>query len=139
MPGAREPGREAYVAELERRAAALGVAGFVDIGPARADIIDAYRDSDLVLQLSAKPEAFGRTVVEALALGKPVVGWSHGGVGELLGRYFPEGSVERGDQDALLATTLKLLAEARPPIRIHPQTLADMQTQTLNVYESLAA
>jgi len=138
MPGAREPGREAYVAELERRAAALGVAGFVDIGPARADIIDAYRDSDLVLQLSAKPEAFGRTVVEALALGKPVVGWSHGGVGQLLGRYFPEGSVERGDQDALLATTLKLLSETRPPPWIRPQTLAEMQAQTLSVYESLA-
>lgn len=139
MPGAREPGREAYVAELERQAASLGVAAFVDISPARADIIDAYRQSDLVLQLSAKPEAFGRTVVEALALGTPVLGWSHGGVGDLLGRYFPQGRVELGDRNALLATTLELLTEARSPPRIHPQTLADMQAQTLNVYESLAA
>lgn len=138
MPGAREPGREAYVAELECQAVSLGVADFVDISPARADVIDAYRQSDLVLQLSAKPEAFGRTVVEALALGKPVVGWAHGGVGELLDRHFPEGRVGPGDQQALLATTLKLLTEARSPPRIHPQPLADMQAQTLNVYESLA-
>lgn len=138
MPGTREPGREAYVDELKRQAASLGVADFVEISPARADITDAYRQSDLVLQLSAKPEAFGRTVVEALALGKPVVGWSHGGVGELLDRYFPDGRVEPGDQPALLAATLKLLTEARPAVRIHPQTLAAMQAQTLNVYESLA-
>ena len=37
-----------------------------------------------MLQLSRKPEAFGRTVVEALSVGRPVLGWAHGGVGELL-------------------------------------------------------
>ena len=136
--GAREPGREAYIAELEDRAQTLGVSEFVQISPARDDIVAAYRQSDLVLQLSAKPEAFGRTVVEALAIGKPVVGWSHGGVGELLDRYFPEGEVEPGDQRALLATTLQLLAGTRPPPRHFPQTLATMQAQTLKVYESLA-
>lgn len=136
--GAREPGREAYVEELQARALTQGVAEFVQFDVARADVAQAYRQSDLVLQLSIKPEAFGRTVVEALAIGKPVVGWSHGGVGELLGRYFPEGRVELGDQRALLATTLQLLAETRTPIRIDPQTLATMQAKTLSVYESLA-
>ena len=136
--GTREPGREAYIAELDGMAQALGVAEFVRISPPCGDVVEAYRQSDLVLQLSAKPEAFGRTVVEALSVGKPVVGWSHGGVGELLGRYFPEGRVELGDQQALLTTTLQLLADARPPARISPQTLAAMQAQTLKVYESVA-
>jgi len=137
--GTREPGRDAYVAELESMAMRLGVADFIQISPPRANIVEAYRQADLVLQLSAKPEAFGRTVVEALSVGKPVVGWSHGGVGELLDRYFPEGRVALGDQAALLATTLQLLGEARQPARIFPQTLATMQAQTLKVYESVAA
>jgi glycosyltransferase involved in cell wall biosynthesis len=35
----------------------------------------------------------GRTVLEALAVGRPVVGWDHGGVGELLRQLFPQGAV----------------------------------------------
>jgi glycosyltransferase involved in cell wall biosynthesis len=136
--GAREAGREAYVAELESLARKLDVYGFVEISVARADVVAAYRKCDLVLQLSAKPEAFGRTVIEALSAGKPVVGWAHGGVGELLGRYFPEGGVQLGDQPALLATTLRLLTESPAPARRQIQTLADAQAQTLKVYESIA-
>ena len=33
---------------------------------------------DLVFSLSTQPETFGRTVLEALRLGKPVLGWSVG-------------------------------------------------------------
>ena len=54
------------------------------ITPPTAAIAEAYAASDLVLQVSRKPEAFGRTVIEALSVGRPVLGWDHGGVGELL-------------------------------------------------------
>jgi glycosyltransferase involved in cell wall biosynthesis len=136
--GTREPGREAYVAELEALARALGVSAQLQIDPPREAIALAYRHSDLVRQLSEQPEAFGRTVLEALAVGRPVVGWDHGGVGDLLARYFPEGRVPPGDQPRLLATTLRVLADGRQPARIWPQTLATMQAQTLELYESLA-
>lgn len=136
--GSVEPGREKYVVELQALARALGVAEFVEISPASGRVSEAYRQSDLVLQLSSRPEAFGRTVVEALSLGRPVVGWDHGGVGELLGRHFPQGRVPTGDQEALVATTLRVLADPRRPSPIHPQSLAEAQAKTLNVYESLA-
>jgi glycosyltransferase involved in cell wall biosynthesis len=67
----------------------------------------------LVLQLSAKPESFGRTVVEALSSGAPVVGWDHGGVGELLARYFPRARAA-GRRGALLGATLRALDGPRP-------------------------
>jgi glycosyltransferase involved in cell wall biosynthesis len=137
LPGAREAGREAYLQELQARASALGVAAQLRIDPPVDDMAMAYREADLVLQLSAKPESFGRTVVEALSSGRPVVGWDHGGVGELLARYFPAGRVPKGDAQALLATTLRALAEPLPPPVIHPQTLQGMQAQTLEVYDSL--
>src|SRR5690606_39071235 len=62
MPGARDATRNAYVAELEARAASLGVDGQLVITPPTDAIARAYAASDLVLQLSHKPEAFGRTV-----------------------------------------------------------------------------
>ena len=136
--GAYEPGREAYMRELDSIARGLGVAAFFQALPPTHDVVNAYRQCDLVLQLSSRPEAFGRTVIEALAVGKPVVGWAHGGVGESLARYFPEGQVPLGDQQALLATTLHLLARGVKPARISPQTLLDMQANTLKVYESIA-
>ena len=136
--GTREAGREAYVAELEATAAALGIAGQLQILAPSSDMAAAYQDCDLVLQLSERPEAFGRTVVEALCSGRPVVGWAHGGVAELLGRYFPQGRVAPGERQALRDTTLSLLASPRAIPPIAAQTLADMQAQTLKVYESIA-
>jgi glycosyltransferase involved in cell wall biosynthesis len=137
--GTREAGREAYVAELEASAAALGLAQQLQILAPTADMAGAYRDCNLVLQLSSRPEAFGRTVVEALCSGRPVVGWAHGGVADLLSRLFPEGRVARGDREGLRDTTLSLLASPRAISPIAAQTLAGMQAQTLKVYESVAA
>ena len=137
LPGAVEPGRESYLQELQSLARALGVDAHLRLDPPIDDMAGAYRDCALVLQLSAKPESFGRTVVEALSSGRPVVGWDHGGVGELLERYFPQGRVRMGDTQALLSATLSALAGPQPA-PIHAQTLQQMQAQTLELYESLA-
>ncbi|MGH8078201.1 MAG: glycosyltransferase, partial [Lysobacter sp.] len=92
---------------------------------------------DLVLQLSRKPEAFGRTVVEALSVGRPVLGWGHGGVGDLLGELQPSGAVEPFDTTALHAAARALLAHPpTPPVTI-PHTLLAMQEATLAVYAQL--
>ncbi|MEJ7745624.1 MAG: glycosyltransferase, partial [Luteimonas sp.] len=103
MPGTREAGRDGYVSELERQAASLGIADALAITPPTARIAEAYAACDLVLQLSRKPEAFGRTVIEALCVGRPVLGWAHGGVGELLHELQPQGAVTPFDVDALAA------------------------------------
>jgi glycosyltransferase involved in cell wall biosynthesis len=136
--GARVPGRERYLDELMREATARGVAGFVQIEPPTDAIAAAYREADLVLQLSTQPESFGRTVLEALASGTPVCGWAHGGVGELLARHFPAGAVPAFDAAALRTTTLGLLATEVAPAPLQARTLADMQRDTLEVYASLA-
>jgi glycosyltransferase involved in cell wall biosynthesis len=137
LPGAVEEGREHYLDELRAHAHALGVLEHLRLDPPVADMASAYRDADLVLQLSSKPESFGRTVVEALCSGRAVVGWAHGGVGELLSRYFAPGMVALNDMDALLAATLAALSSP-PPAPIQPQTLQGMQAQTLELYGSLA-
>ncbi|MBB5864656.1 glycosyltransferase family 4 protein [Xanthomonas sp. 3058] len=137
LPGAREPGREAYVRELEAEAARLGVADAVAFTEPTARIAEAYAASDLVLQLSRKPEAFGRTVVEALSVGRPVLGWAHGGVGELLAELQPGGAVPAFDANALRTQALALLQQAPTPPAVLPYTLQAMQSATLKVYDEL--
>lgn len=137
MPGAREPGRERYVAELEGEAAARGVADAVVMTPPTSAIARAYAASDLVLQLSRKPEAFGRTVLEALAVGRPVLGWDHGGVGEILRELAPAGAVAPFDPQALAGCARRLLDAAPAPPATIPYTLSAMQDATLSVYDEL--
>ncbi|MGJ4730953.1 glycosyltransferase, partial [Luteimonas sp. SDU101] len=137
MPGAREAGRERYIAELEREAARQGVGGALALTAPTSAIAEAYAASDLVLQLSRKPEAFGRTVIEALACGRPVLGWEHGGSGELLRELLPGGAVPPFDAPAL-ALAARTLLERPPPLPdTIPYTLQAMQDATLSVYDEL--
>jgi glycosyltransferase involved in cell wall biosynthesis len=143
MPGGRDPARTAYVNELEAQAAGLGVGAQVAITPPTAAIAEAYAASDLVLQLSRKPESFGRTVIEALATGRPVLGWAHGGAGELLRSLQPAGAVAAFDEAALLAGARMLLGQRRAqPARMRTDleryTLQAMQDATLAIYDELS-
>lgn len=137
LMGAGGRGRDGYLDELRALAEGADVADVLAIGPPRSDVATAYAASDLVLQLSRKPEAFGRTVIEALSVGRPVLGWAHGGVGELLAALYPAGAVPLGDADALAERAQTLLAAPPPaPVTI-PHSLAAMQAATLDVYERL--
>jgi len=138
MPGVREPGRARYLAELEAEAARLGIARAVVMTAPTAAIAEAYAASDLVLQLSRKPEAFGRTVIEALATGRPVLGWAHGEVGELLAELQPEGAAPPFDLDLLTRKAHTLLQSPAPVVVDLPYTLERMQSATLALYAELA-
>jgi len=132
--GAREAGREAYIAEIETLARERGVFDRLAITPPRGDVREVYSVSDLILQLSTQPESFGRTVVEALALGRPVLGWAHGGVGELLAELYPQGGVPLGDAPALTERAVELLRAPAPVAPLEKYRLADMQAATLTLY-----
>ncbi|HEX7914443.1 glycosyltransferase [Rudaea sp.] len=135
--GAREAGRETYIEEVEALARERGVADRLAITPPRSDVREVHAISDLVLQLSTQPESFGRTVVEALSLGRPVLGYAHGGVGELLAELYPQGSVALGDAAALLERAIELLRAAPPVAPLEKYRLADMQAATLALYDNV--
>ena len=137
LPGAREAGREDYIIEMEAEARRLGIGQAVAFTPATERMAEAYAASDLVLQLSRKPEAFGRTVVESLCAGRPVLGWNHGGVGELLAELQPQGAVEAFDATALAAAARALLGQPPTPLATMPYTLHAMQDATLALYREL--
>jgi len=136
--GVLEPGREAYAEELRELVRSRGLQSQVVMTPPRDDVRDIYAMSALVLQLSNKPEAFGRTVVEALSLCRPVLGYAHGGVGELLAELYPAGRVPLGDREKLVERAAELLRVAPPIPMLQSYRLADMQHATLELYEEVA-
>lgn len=137
--GVIEAGREAYVAELRELIRARGIESQVVLTPPRNDVRDIYAVSALVLQLSNKPESFGRTVVEALSLCRPVLGYAHGGVGELLAELYPAGRVPVGDRERLVERAAELLRVAPAIPMLQNYRLADMQQATLALYEEVVA
>ena len=137
-PGAREAGREAYIAEIEALAASLGVGARVVFDPPRSDLREVYGASACVLQVSTKPEAFGRTAVEALSIGVPVAGYAHGGIGDILREAFPEGAVPAGDVDALADRIARFLRAPPALAPLRGFELARMQADTLALYAELA-
>jgi len=136
-PGARQAHRSAYIDELERLARSLEVQDRVVFTPSRSDLIALFQESALVLQLSDRPESFGRTVAEALACGTPVLGFDHGGVGEQLRQFFPAGAVALQDSDGLALRARKLLAVPEMTAPAGLFELAQMQRETLAVYSGL--
>ena len=137
--GVIEPGREAYVKELHELIRLRGVTSQVVLAPPRDDIQDVYAVSTLVLQLSNQPESFGRTVIEALSLCRPVLGYAHGGVGELLAELYPAGRVPPGDRERLVERAAELLRVAPPISPLQSYRLIDMQQATLALYEEVTS
>jgi glycosyltransferase involved in cell wall biosynthesis len=104
----------------------------------REDIRDWMAASSIVYNLcSDPPEAFGRTVPEALHLGVPVIAWDHGGTGETLRAMFPAGAVTPDSLAALLARSREFL-DAPPQVPESQAFLLEESMQkTLALYLEL--
>lgn len=75
-------GREGYRAELEAQIERLGLSSVARIVGHCNDMAAAYMLADVVVSASIDPEAFGRVIVEAQAMGRPVIATDHGGAKE---------------------------------------------------------
>ena len=98
---------------------------------------DLYAYADLTLSVNRQPESFGRTVLESLTVGTPVVGYDHGGVGEILATLFPTGRVPVSDRRALVERINTMLHN--PPAVKQQNQFSNQQQfeQTMDVYQQL--
>jgi len=107
---------KAYREELEALIGRQGLGSVVWTIDRCDDMSVAYMLSDVVVSASTEPEAFGRTLVEAQALGRPVIATDHGGPRETVVPGRTGWLTPPGDADALAAaieTALALAPEAR--------------------------
>ncbi|MGE0257024.1 MAG: glycosyltransferase family 4 protein [Alphaproteobacteria bacterium] len=144
-----DQGRDAYRAEIERAIEAAGLAGRVRLTGHCDDMPAAYRLADVVVSASTDPEAFGRVVAEAQAMGRPVVVAGHGGAAEqvidgVTGFHFAPRDPEALAEALARALSLgaddraRLAANAAAHVRRH-YTTARMCAETLAVYREVAA
>ncbi len=107
---------------------------------------EAYRMARFVVATSVEPEAFGRVVLEAQAMGTPVIATNHGGARETVKPGVTGWLVEPGGVDALaktLHTALLMDAAQREwmgaEARAHAQHFSSsrMCEKTLNVYREV--
>ena len=142
-----DQGRHKYAAELSALAARLGVADRVRMVGHCDDMAAALMLSDVVVNASTDPEAFGRVVIEAQAMARPVIGTDHGGAVETIEHDVTGWRVPPNDATALAAAlthALSLSAEqratlgaaARAAVLAH-YTVQRMQAATIAVYNEV--
>jgi glycosyltransferase involved in cell wall biosynthesis len=74
-----DQGRSKYTQSLVAQAEELGVADRLRLVGHNEDMPAAMMLADIVVNASTDPEAFGRTIVEAQAMGRMVIAADHGG------------------------------------------------------------
>jgi glycosyltransferase involved in cell wall biosynthesis len=142
-----DQGRGRYAAQLVRQAETLGVAGRLRLAGECDDMPAALMLANVVVHASTEPEAFGRVVIEAQAMGRPLIASDLGGPVETVEVGVTGWRVPPGNAGALAAAieqALALPAAARAELGIRARgavkrgyTVAAMQAATLAVYDEL--
>ncbi|AQQ69338.1 glycosyl transferase [Microbulbifer agarilyticus] len=135
--GGAEKNKEHFEEELRALASELGVLDKITFTGHRSDIREWYRHSSLVYNLSKTPEPFGRTIIEAAAMGTPIIGYDIGGPAESLSACFPEGVVENGNHTELFRRTQALLRSSATPTLPSQFTLDAQAASTIALYRKL--
>ena len=76
--------RRGFRRELETAIEQNGLTGLFRIVEECNDMPAAYMLADVVVSASSDPEGFGRVIIEAQAMGRPVIGTAHGGARETI-------------------------------------------------------
>jgi glycosyltransferase involved in cell wall biosynthesis len=142
-----DQGRHRYTATLVRQSQALGVADRLRLVGECDDMPAALMLSDVVVHASTQAEAFGRVVIEAQAMARPVIAADLGGPVETVEHEVTGLRVPPGDARALADAIERVLAlppdarrtlgqAARAAVLRH-YTVRAMQEATLDVYEAV--
>jgi glycosyltransferase involved in cell wall biosynthesis len=137
--GGVHPKKKKYVEELHRKIDELNLGPHITFVGQRSDMREVLAQSDVVFSLSQTPESFGRTTLEALSLGTPVLGYDHGGVREQLKAIYPNGLVDVSNVDGVVVKLQEGLPRLAMPAPAHVFDLETMCSKTLSVYKEIKA
>jgi len=144
-----DQGRHEFRTELENLVEKHDLGEVVRIVDSCRDMPAAYMLTDVVVSASTDPEAFGRVVIEAQALGRPVIATDHGGAKETVIENETGWLVPPGDPGALAVAIERAIGlneqrravladRAISNVRDHFSTAA-MCRKTLDVYDEVLA
>ena len=132
--GGAHPRKKNYLEELKEKSHSLHLENEVTFLGHRKDVKEIMSISNIVLALSNEPEAFGRTALEALCLGIPVIAYDHGGTAEILAEIYPVGCVELNNTKAVCDKVISFYKHPMPVPDKNLLTLDKMLNDTLSLY-----
>ena len=134
--GGTDKRKQRYLQELKSLVKKNNIEECITFTGHRDDIKNILSISDIVLSLAKIPEAFGRTALEALTLGVPVLAYNHGGAKEILEDLFPEGRIEPHNIN-MSVSLIEKFYKLRPIIKNkNTYTLNNMLDKTISIYNS---
>ncbi len=104
-----DQGRTKYRTELEALIEKHNLNGIISFVDHCNDMPAAFMRADVVVSASTDPEAFGRSVPEAQAMGRPVIVSNHGGARETVVEGETGWLTPPGDPDALAEAISRVL------------------------------
>lgn len=132
--GGAHQSKTTYFEELKERTRLIGLEEDITFLGHRKDIREIMSISNIILSLSNEPEAFGRTALEALCLGVPVIAYCHGGAAEVMSEMYPFGCVKLNDVAAVCDKIISFYNQAVPVPDKNSFTLDKMLNDTLLLY-----
>ncbi len=135
--GGADQKKAAYLDELEKTIQSKSLREKITFVGHRSDIREWLAFSDIVLSLSNQAETFGRTALEALSVGTPVIGWNRGGVAEILSHLYPQGLIDVDDKTILLSVIKQHIETPQSVAPVTMFSLKDMCDQTLALYKQV--
>ena len=134
-----DSGKISRLSRLKTLATELGVGEHLRFVGAQKQMREFYHLSDFVVSASRQPEAFGRTVAEALAMERPVIAPAHGGALDIIrdgkNGYLVPPADDAALADAIIRGTSKKWQELRESVQCF--SLTQMTEKTITVYEKI--
>ena len=91
--------KQSYFESLQKLVVQLELENNLVFTGSQSNVAEIYALSDVLVSCSKKPESFGRSVAESIAMDTPVVATNHGGVKDIIidgknGYFFKVGDAE---------------------------------------------
>lgn len=129
-----------YFEELKKLVCSLDLEKHILFTGSESHIAEVYAASDVLVSSSRKPESFGRSLIEALAMERPVIAPAHGGALEIVkpgenGFLFRPGDAA-GLAEALRAVHARKFEGLRDDV-LERFSLAKMVDATIEIYQEV--
>jgi lipopolysaccharide heptosyltransferase II len=147
LVGSEGRGKTKYTQRILGTIRQLGLESCVKLLGTRRDIPDLMPQSDLLVLSTLVPEAFGRVLIEAGAVGTAVLATQVGGVVDIIDQGENGWLVPSGDIEAMAQSMFEILTDRarckRYAVKLREKiekqfTLDSMVDETLTVYQEVA-